>query len=104
MAEVYTLRPLFPGSSEMDEIFKICGVLGTPTQVRAGLCKNFVSRLLLGQGGLQKITQFFFFFRPSRSVSKQTFSGSPIEALLTMTQTMTMCSTFEHFMNGNGAI
>ena len=27
-----------------------------------------------------------------------------VEALLTMTQTMTMCSTFEHFMNGNGAI
>ena len=42
--------------------------------------------------------------RPSRSVSKHTFSGSPIEALLTMTQTMTMCSAFEHFMNGNGAI
>ncbi|XP_068137468.1 serine/threonine-protein kinase ICK isoform X2 [Hyperolius riggenbachi] len=30
MAEVYTLRPLFPGSSEMDTIFKICQVLGTP--------------------------------------------------------------------------
>ena len=29
-------------------------------------------------------------------------SGS--EALLTMTQTMTTCSAFEHFMNGNGAI
>uniref|UniRef100_A0A4W3JIT9 non-specific serine/threonine protein kinase n=1 Tax=Callorhinchus milii TaxID=7868 RepID=A0A4W3JIT9_CALMI len=30
MAELYTLRPLFPGSSEVDEIFKICQVLGTP--------------------------------------------------------------------------
>nr|XP_033794176.1 serine/threonine-protein kinase ICK isoform X3 [Geotrypetes seraphini] len=30
MAEVYTLRPLFPGSSEIDTIFKICQVLGTP--------------------------------------------------------------------------
>ncbi|XP_077990847.1 serine/threonine-protein kinase MAK-like isoform X2 [Glandiceps talaboti] len=30
MAELYTLRPLFPGSSEIDEIFKICAVLGTP--------------------------------------------------------------------------
>ncbi|XP_020568070.1 serine/threonine-protein kinase MAK isoform X3 [Oryzias latipes] len=29
MAELYTLRPLFPGNSEMDEIFKICQVLGT---------------------------------------------------------------------------
>ena len=42
--------------------------------------------------------------RPSRSVSKHTFSGAPIEALLTMTQTMTMCSAVQHFMNGNGAI
>ncbi|KFP44098.1 Serine/threonine-protein kinase MAK [Chlamydotis macqueenii] len=30
MAEIYTLRPLFPGTSEVDEIFKICQVLGTP--------------------------------------------------------------------------
>ena len=34
MAEVYTFRPLFPGSSEVDEIFKITAVLGTPTHVR----------------------------------------------------------------------
>lgn len=32
MAELYTLRPLFPGSSEIDEIFKICSVLGTPSK------------------------------------------------------------------------
>ncbi|XP_014778588.2 serine/threonine-protein kinase ICK [Octopus bimaculoides] len=30
MAEVYTLRPLFPGSSEIDQIFKISSILGTP--------------------------------------------------------------------------
>ncbi|EDO41147.1 predicted protein, partial [Nematostella vectensis] len=30
MAELYTLRPLFPGSSEVDEIFKVCSVLGPP--------------------------------------------------------------------------
>eukprot|EP00755_Sulcionema_specki_P006075 Sspe_Gene.34478::Locus_16758_Transcript_1_1_Confidence_1.000_Length_1321::g.34478::m.34478/K08829/MAK; male germ cell-associated kinase len=30
MAELYTLRPLFPGSSESDELFKITSVLGTP--------------------------------------------------------------------------
>ncbi|KAG8581860.1 hypothetical protein GDO81_007830 [Engystomops pustulosus] len=30
MAEIYTLRPLFPGASEIDTIFKICQVLGTP--------------------------------------------------------------------------
>lgn len=33
MAELYTLRPLFPGTSEVDEIFKICQVLGTPKKV-----------------------------------------------------------------------
>lgn len=31
MAELYSFRPLFPGSSEPDEIFKICAILGTPT-------------------------------------------------------------------------
>lgn len=33
VAEVYTFRPLFPGASEVDEIFKICSILGTPSQV-----------------------------------------------------------------------
>ncbi|VDP94853.1 unnamed protein product [Echinostoma caproni] len=32
MAELYTFRPLFPGSSEIDMIFKICSVLGTPNK------------------------------------------------------------------------
>ncbi|EGD78545.1 CMGC/RCK/MAK protein kinase [Salpingoeca rosetta] len=32
MAELYTLRPLLPGSSEVDELFKITAVLGAPTQ------------------------------------------------------------------------
>lgn len=31
MAEMFTLRPLFPGISEADEVFKICGVIGSPT-------------------------------------------------------------------------
>ncbi|XP_059468545.1 serine/threonine-protein kinase ICK isoform X3 [Neocloeon triangulifer] len=30
MSELYTFRPLFPGNSEIDQIFKICSVLGTP--------------------------------------------------------------------------
>lgn len=33
MAELFTLRPLFPGSSEADEIYKICCVLGSPTEI-----------------------------------------------------------------------
>ncbi|XP_026401872.1 cyclin-dependent kinase F-4-like [Papaver somniferum] len=32
MAELLSLRPLFPGSSEADEIYKICSVIGSPTQ------------------------------------------------------------------------
>mmetsp|Transcript_36122 Transcript_36122/g.100283 ORF Transcript_36122/g.100283 Transcript_36122/m.100283 type:complete len:457 (-) Transcript_36122:120-1490(-) len=34
MAELYTLRPLFPGASESDQLYKICSVLGTPTQTQ----------------------------------------------------------------------
>ena len=32
MAELYLLRPLFPGSNEHDQIFKICSTLGSPSQ------------------------------------------------------------------------
>ncbi|XP_058103855.1 cyclin-dependent kinase F-4-like isoform X2 [Magnolia sinica] len=32
MAELFTLRPLFPGLSEADEIYKICSVIGSPNQ------------------------------------------------------------------------
>jgi serine/threonine protein kinase len=32
MAELYMLRPLFPGSSETDTINKVCSVLGTPSK------------------------------------------------------------------------
>jgi len=34
MAELYTFRPLFPGSSESDQLFKICSVMGTPSQAQ----------------------------------------------------------------------
>jgi len=34
MAELYTLRPLCPGTSESDQLFKICSVLGTPSQAQ----------------------------------------------------------------------
>ncbi|XP_044736771.1 serine/threonine-protein kinase MAK [Chrysoperla carnea] len=33
MAELYTFRPLFPGNSEIDQLFKICSVLGTPDRM-----------------------------------------------------------------------
>lgn len=32
MWELYTFRPLFAGSSEPDQLYKICSVLGTPTK------------------------------------------------------------------------
>ncbi|KAJ1345914.1 Serine/threonine-protein kinase dyf-5 [Parelaphostrongylus tenuis] len=32
MAELYMLRPLFPGTSELDQLFKIVTILGTPTK------------------------------------------------------------------------
>ncbi len=34
MAELYLLRPLFPGNNETDQIYKICAVLGSPTQAQ----------------------------------------------------------------------
>lgn len=33
LAELYSLQPLFPGRSEVDQIFRICSVLGTPDKV-----------------------------------------------------------------------
>jgi protein kinase len=32
MAELYRYYPLFPGSTERDQINKILGVMGTPTK------------------------------------------------------------------------
>ena len=31
MAELFNLEPIFPGTSEIDEIFRICNICGTPT-------------------------------------------------------------------------
>src|SRR5690606_9537554 len=36
MAELYTLQPLFPGRSEIDQIFRVTSILGTPNKVRFG--------------------------------------------------------------------
>ena len=33
IAELYMLRPLLPGTSEIDQLFKICALLGTPSAV-----------------------------------------------------------------------
>lgn len=34
MAELYLLRPLFPGQNETDQLYKICAVLGSPSQAQ----------------------------------------------------------------------
>src|ERR1700733_15146885 len=33
IAELYSVQPLFPGRSEIDQIFRICSILGTPDKV-----------------------------------------------------------------------
>ena len=34
MAELFTMRPLFPGQSEADQMNQICKVLGTPSKLQ----------------------------------------------------------------------
>jgi len=36
MAELYTFKPLFPGSGEADQLLKICKVMGTPQDWQRG--------------------------------------------------------------------
>ena len=57
MAETYTLRPLFPGSSEVDMIFKLCSVLGTPSKVS----NIFIIGLMLSPLFLRLLTAYFIF-------------------------------------------
>lgn len=45
--ELYTFRPLFPGSSEIDQLFKICALLGTPTEVN--ILSDVKKRRLIGE-------------------------------------------------------
>ena len=52
MAEMFTLRPLFPGTSEADEIYKICSVLGTPS------ANTWKQGLALAQNANFKFPQF----------------------------------------------
>lgn len=52
MAELFTLRPLFPGSSEVDEIYKICSVIGSPDQ------NSWAEGLKLAEGMNYQFPQF----------------------------------------------
>ena len=58
MAELYTLRPLFPGNSEVDEIFKICQVLGTLKKV--GICVE------KPQPSINTLKKHLLFFEPEQ--------------------------------------
>jgi len=41
MAELYRLQPLYPGMSEIDQLYKVTCVLGTPTKVaRVMICDD----------------------------------------------------------------
>ena len=40
MAELFTLSPLFPGDSEVDQIFRVCAICGTPTYFNDD-CKSY---------------------------------------------------------------
>lgn len=53
---VGVIRPLFPGTSETDEIFKICSVLGTPN------ANTWPEGMKLAASMNFKFPQAFFFF------------------------------------------
>jgi len=45
VGELYTLRPMFPGRSEIDQIFKICQVIGSPNDEEWSEGKRLASML-----------------------------------------------------------
>lgn len=45
MAELHTFRPLFPGSSESDQLYKICSVIGTPSATQWAEGHKLASKL-----------------------------------------------------------
>ena len=76
MCEMFTLRPLFPGTSEADEIYKICSVLGTPS------ANTWKQGLALAQNANFKFPQFV-----ATPLSQLIPSASP-EAIDLMTELM----------------
>jgi len=76
IVEMFTLRPLFPGTSEADEIYKICSVLGTPT------ANSWKQGLALAQNMNFKFPQFV-----ATPLAQLVPSASP-EAIDLMTEMM----------------
>ncbi|CAG8645638.1 11922_t:CDS:2, partial [Ambispora gerdemannii] len=87
MAELYTLKPLFPGQSEIDQMFKICALLGNPSST----CIDDVSGQIDTVGGgewkeglkLAKSVGFVFPSTPPQPLSKR-FPLTTSESLLQM--------------------
>lgn len=77
MAEMYTLRPLFPGSSEIDQIFKLCSVLGTPKQV----C------IASDNGGIMGFIKGYFSYFSLKHMLWVTYLNGLIKVSQTSTQT-----------------
>lgn len=48
--ELCTFRPLFPGNSEIDQMFKICALLGTPSEVLPVLIIALIHGLIKSDG------------------------------------------------------
>ena len=53
-AELYTLRPLFPGSSEIDQMFKICATMGTPSRVSFRLISFWEENMVVLEGRMAR--------------------------------------------------
>ncbi|RHZ44833.1 hypothetical protein Glove_709g74 [Diversispora epigaea] len=79
MAELFTLKPLFPGKSEIDQLFKISEVLGSPCE-KANLPVK-IGELCGGEWGegikLAKSLGFSFLRIPPKPLSKIFTSGTP---------------------------
>ena len=76
MAEMFTLRPLFPGSSEADEIYKVCSVLGSPNRA-------------IWPAGMQLAAKMNFRFPQfSPTPLKQLFPHASLDAIKLMTDNL----------------
>ncbi|MPC34300.1 Serine/threonine-protein kinase MAK [Portunus trituberculatus] len=72
MAEIYTFRPLFPGSSEIDQIFKICSVIGTPDKFASTPLSTLISNA--SQDAIHLMTEMLRWNPARRPTAQQCLS------------------------------
>ncbi|XP_057549820.1 serine/threonine-protein kinase MHK-like [Amaranthus tricolor] len=53
LAELFMLRPIFPGECELDQLHKICCVLGSPEWTMFPEAKNFTELLNISHSGIK---------------------------------------------------